>query len=148
MEKIKEFFKSKTISYYLMVGVFVASLITLLMYSITGGNEYNKNKIDSLIIVADIIALVASCAALVFEIRYIKYVSYLALLFSFIYYICVEINFVANVFVATDPVSSTVLTNFIVTLITAFIGCVLSIVSYKIQRKREFKANDEGNKEE
>lgn len=148
MEKIKEFFKSKTISYYLMVGVFVTSLITLLMYSITGGNEYNKNKIDSLIIVADIIALAASLVSLVFEIRYVKYVSYLALLFSFIYYICVEINFVANVFVATDPVSSTVLTNFIVTLITALIGCVLSIVSYKIQRKREFKTNDEGNKEE
>ena len=148
MEKIKEFFKKKTISYYLMFGVFACSLITLLMYSITGGNEYNKNKIDSLIIISDIIALVASCAALVFEIRYIKYVSYLALLFSFIYYICVEINFVANVFVATDPLSSTVLTNFIITLITALIGCVLSIVSYKIQRKREFKADEEGNKEE
>lgn len=148
MEKIKEFFKSKTISYYLMIGVFACSLITLLMYSITGGNEYNKNKIDSLIIVADIIALAASLVSLVFEIRYVKYVSYLALLFSFIYYICVEINFVANVFVATDPVSSTVLTNFMITLFTALIGFVLSIVSYKIQRKREFKANDEGNKEE
>ena len=118
------------------------------MYSITGGNEYNKNKIDSLIIVADIVALAASLVSLVFEIRYVKYVSYLALLFSFIYYICVEINFVANVFVATDPVSSTVLTNFMITLFTALIGLVLSIVSYKIQRKREFKANEEGNKEE
>ncbi len=136
---MKEFFKEKKVHYYLMCGTFICILLHFIFYLTKGANEYNKMQTSTLVYVLDIISLVLTLGLFVKEIRFGKYIVYLLMLLSSLTFAVYEANFIANVFVATDPVNPEIMSNFILLMVTGFLSWIIMIVSAFMQRKREWK---------
>ena len=114
MDKIKAFFKGKGICYYLMFGAFACGLAALIIYISTGVTEFTP-ELDGAVTASYIVYLVICVAALVVDLRIVKYLAAAVGLFSVLRFIVFDINYITNLLVSIDP-----------TPVTA--GFVLSII--------------------
>ena len=131
----KNFYKKP--HFYLSILAFALGLVFVILYSANGATQYNQETIAPIIVVMGIIGLVALGLSCVINIRYLKHIGAVALLFAFLEYIITEVNFWGNLFIQTDPVADNVLTQYVsstvfvlVATIAAFTAAIMSKRSY------------------
>ena len=102
MDKIKAFFKSKGIGYYLMFAAFACGLAALITYLATGVTEFTP-ALDGAVTASYVVFLVLCVAALVADLRIVKYLAAAMGLFSVLRFIVFDINYITNLLVSIDP---------------------------------------------
>lgn len=135
----KAFFKKPY--FYISVVAFVLALIFVISYANNGGTQYNDEKITSSIVVMGIIGLVAIGISCVINIRYLKHIAAVALLFSFLSFIATEVNFWGNLFIQTDPVADAVLKQYVSNTVLILLADVLAFTAAIWAKRAYYKEN-------
>lgn len=113
----------------------VLTVVAMITYFINGKTQYNSQSLAPVVIVMAAIAVCSYLVSIFFDIRYLKYLSALALLMAFLQFFITEINFYSNWVIATDPVAGDVLAYYLSVLIILFLATVLSFVSAIVNKK-------------
>ena len=151
MNKKLSFLKNP--GFYMMLAVCVLVLVSLCTYAANGATQFNKETIASsvialcsvsvvlsvLCIVADVVLPATKFAGLLRWVRFIEYFIWLLLFGAFVELIVTEINFIGNVFVATDPVDTVFIVNYLVAIIPVLVGGIISLVAGLIGRRAAAK---------
>ena len=135
----KAFFKKPY--FYISVVAFVLALIFVISYASNGGTQYNDEKITSTIVVMGIIGLVALGISCIINIRYLKHIAAVVLLFSFLSFIATEVNFWGNLFIQTDPVAGVVLRQYVSNTVIILLADVLAFVAAIMAKRSYYKEN-------
>ncbi|MCD8308184.1 MAG: hypothetical protein LUD51_08185 [Clostridia bacterium] len=126
MNFLKNFFKSKGVSYYLMAGAFVCGIVCLALYLTTGETEFTPT-LDVTVTVAYVIFFVLALAMLIYEIRIVKFLTAAVGLYAFLMYIVFEVNYITNLLVSIDPTALNA--GFVCILVFGLVGWLCALVS-------------------
>ena len=114
------------VSLICMAGSVLACAAALVMYLLTGRNEFNTS-LSQQVIVPLILAILLGGGMLIRPVRIVKYAAYLCGLYAWLEYLCSQIYYIVNVFVAIDGTRFSAA--FIVTLLTGLPGWLLALLS-------------------
>lgn len=151
----------KNPGFYLMAVVCVLVLVSLCTYGATGATQFNKETIATSVIALGVVSILLALACIAADIflpstkyanllqytRIIKYVVWLLLFAAFLELIVTEFNFIGNVFVATDPVDTVFIVNYLVAIIPILASAVCALVAGLIQRRSAAKEGRKINEE-
>ncbi len=132
MDKLAKFFKGRTKGFYFVAFGFVFSLIALILYALTGVNEFAP-KYSTSLFVATSLALVLSLFSRVREWKLVREFAYLFALYSFICYIGTQVNYVANLLVAID--GSSLSLGFVFSVVFFFLAFLADLISVFLSKK-------------
>ncbi len=135
----KNFFKKP--HFYLSVLAFVLGLVFAIIYASKGATQYNQEKIASIIVVMSIIGLVAIALSSVINIRYLKHIAGISFLFAFLEYIATEVNFWGNLFIQTDPVPASVLSQYVTCVILVLLATASAFTAAVMNKRAYYREN-------
>ena len=139
MYKISKFFKERTKGFYLISFGFVCSLVSLILYALTGVNEFAP-KYSIPLFVATSFALAFALFSRIKEWKLVREFAYLFALYSLICYIGTQVNYIANLLAAID--GSSLSRGFLFSAVfffLAFLADLISVFLTKKQSKDEVK---------
>ena len=140
MEKIKNYFSTRTLGFFVTVPAILFAVAGLLAYRAYGMTEFTPTL--SVEAQAGYIAGIVLCAAsLVLEYRPVRFFGYLALLYACLTAVAVQATYIVNVFVSID--GNTFSDGFIMTVafsVLAWVTALAATVLTKPRKKGEGKA--------
>lgn len=140
MEKLKNYFSTRTLGFFVTVPAILFAVAGLLAYRAYGMTEFTPTL--SVEAQAGYIAGIVLCAAsLVLEYRPVRFFGYLALLYACLTAVAVQATYIVNVFVSID--GNTFSDGFIMTVafsVLAWVTALAATVLTKPRKKGEGKA--------
>ena len=136
MDRVKSFFRERSLGFYLAIPAMIIALITIFLYKEIGITVFSPtlNKQTIIFLVLGIVFTAISLAMNFVPCKYVtmcekpvRFAAYLMYLYAFLMFIYSQINFIANVFVAIDGNSFS--STFILTMVFYILACVLTAVS-------------------
>ena len=128
----------KTYNFFVYAS-FILSVVSLILYISNGRTQYNAQSLAPIVIVMISIAIFTHIVSVLFDIRYVKYLSSLALLMAFLQFFIREINFFSNWVIAIDPVTGDIIAHYLSVLILLFVAAALSFVSAIMNKKAYYR---------
>ena len=132
MDKLAKFFKERTKGFYFVALGFVFSLISLVLYALTGVNEFAP-KYSVVLFVTTACSLALSLFSRIREWKLVREFAYLFAPYSFICYIGTQVNYVANLLVAIDGSSFSM--GFLFSVIFFFLAFLADLISVFLSKK-------------
>ena len=137
MTRIKDFLKSRTKGFYIILGAAIFDLFAMIFYSVTGITEFSASY-SAIVFVTGYIAFAIALVSLFFEYKLVREFSFLFILYAFIAYIGTQANMIANVFTSIDATSFSF--GFIFNVIFFVVGLIASFVSIFFTKKVSYSS--------
>ena len=131
MNNILEFLKSRKIWYWLALAATVLSIVTLIVYLLTGRTQFDPNYSNRAIIGLTV-TVVLGVISLVKTYRYVLFAQFVFGLFGFINYITSQLNLLGNILYNVD--GSSIPSSLVIGIGFALIATVLALVSAILMR--------------
>ena len=140
MEKLKNYFSTRTLGFFVTIPAMIFAVAGLLAYRAYGITEFSPAlSVESQ---AGFVAGIALCAvSLVLEYRPVRFFGYLALLYACLTCMTAQATYIVNIFVSID--GTTFSDGFILTAVfsvLAWITALAATILTKPRKKGEVKA--------
>ncbi len=142
MNRIKSFFKGKRTGYYLMFAALASGIAALATYLNTGVGEFTP-KLDGAVTLSYAIFAVFCAAALILDLRIIKYLCFSTGLFALLRFIVFDINYITNLLVSIDPTPVTA--GFVLTVVFGIIAMGTALAAGILTKSGLEPLGKEGN---
>ena len=136
MDKVKTFFKERSLGFYLAIPAMIIAFITIFLYKSIGITVFSPtlNTETIVFLILGIVFVAISLGMPFIPCKYakmfaklVRFVAYLMFVYAFLMFVYSQINFIGNVLVGIDGNSFS--GTFILTIIFYILACVLTIVS-------------------
>ena len=136
MDRVKTFFRERSLGFYLAFPAMIIALITIFLYKKIGITVFSPtlNKSTIVFLILGIVFTGISLGMGFVPVKYVKifaktvrFVAYLFYVYAFMMFIYSQVNFIANVLVGIDGNSFS--STFILTVVFYLLACVLTAVS-------------------
>ena len=139
MHYLKEMLCRRGISFWFMLASFVLALAALVLYLLTGTNDFTPSLSGKVICLFSL-SLAGAALFSVLEVKAGKYAVYLIGLGAWLEFIISQVNYLTNIFVSID--GSTFSSGFILTFICGALAWAFALVS-AIAQKKELGSSDQ-----
>ena len=153
MKKLKEYFASRGVGYFLAILVIILAAAAMVLYTKHGINIYSNAYNDKVYLccgLAIFFAALSMCVDLIpvsFAVEFVKparAISFLLLLYATLQYVLTQIMFVGAVFVAIDVDQySPLIPGFVATISCLILGAVFAVVGTGLDRWRPWAKSSE-----
>ena len=134
MEKLKNYFSTRTLGFFVTVPAIVFAVAGLLAYRAYGATEFSPTL--SVEAQAGFVAGIVLCAvSLVLEYRPVRFFGYLALLYACLTCMAVQATYIVNVFVSID--GNTFSDGFILTAVLSVLAWVTALAATVLTKPRK-----------
>ena len=136
MDRVKKFFRERSLGFYLAIPAMIIALVTIFLYKKIGITVFSPtlNTEAILFLVLGIVFTVISMVMGFIPVKYVnkfeklvRFIAYLMYLYAFLMFIYSQINFIANVLVAIDGNSFS--GTFILTIVFYLLATILTALS-------------------
>ena len=159
MDRIKSFFRERSLGFYIAFPAMAIALVTIFLYKKIGVTVFSPtlNKETILFLILGISCVAVSLVMSFIPCRYVKmftklvhFAAYLMCLYAFLMFVYSQINFIANVLVAIDGNSFS--GEFILTMVFYILACFLVALSAGLEncvpwRKKTLAMEGENDEE-
>ena len=134
MEKIKNFFSTRTIGFYVTIPAIIFGVVGLMCYKTYGVTEFSpKLSVEAL---GGLTAGIVLCAAsLALDFKPVRFFGYLALLYGCLNTVTAQITYIVNIFVSID--GTTFSQGFILTVVFSALAWITALVAAILTRQRK-----------
>ncbi len=139
MKKLKEYFASRGVGYFLAILVIILAAAAMVLYTKHGINIYSNAYNDKIYLccgLAILFAALSMCVDMIpvsFSVEFVKparAISFLLLLYATLQYVLTQIMFVGAVFVAIDVDQySPLIPGFVATISCLLLGAVFAVLA-------------------
>ncbi len=117
-----------------------SGILTVILFNLTIDPEFTKNMTEIYhqnvyVTVAYIFGIVLSGCAIVFDLKLIKYMSFVAYLFGFINYVVFELDYLGSIFSSIDPTAITA--EFIIIIVMSIVAITSALFSGIVKKLPE-----------
>ena len=117
-----------------------SGILTVILFNLTIDPEFTKNMTEIYhqnvyVTVAYIFGIVLSGCAIVFDLKLIKYLSFVAYLFGFINYVVFELDYLGSIFSSIDPTAITA--EFIIIIVMSIVAIASALFSGIVKKLPE-----------
>lgn len=134
MDKLKNYFSTRTIGFYVTVPAILLAVAALLAYRTYGITEFNPT-LSTEAQVGFAAGIVLCVVSLVLEYRPVRFFGYLSLLYACLTCMAVQATYIVNIFVSID--GNTFSDGFIMTAVFSVLAWVTALVAVILTKERK-----------
>ena len=134
MEKIKNFFSTRTIGFYVTIPAIIFGVAGLLCYKTYGVTEFSPN-LSAEAMGGLIVGIILCVLSLALEFKPVRFFGYLALLYGCLNTITAQITYIVNIFVSID--GTTFSQGFILTVAFSALAWITALVAAILTKQRK-----------